>query len=176
MIIDLLFLLVAGFGFFRGYNSGILRTVFWGLSILIGLFTAMRYSVPFTNALQRIFNVEHPFMFIAGFLLAFILTMFLIRMIARILEKLLENLNINIINKLAGGIVFSTFTILIYSLVLWFLVQANMVSESKRSESFTYPFLKTFPEQSKDLAKKLEPVLRDFWRKSGEAMNQSQEQ
>ncbi len=174
MIIDLLFLLVAGFGFFRGYNSGILRTVFWGLSILIGLFVAMRYSVPFSNALQRIFNVEHSFMFIAGFLLAFIISMFLIRMIARIIEKLLENLNINIINKLAGGVVFSTFTILIYSLILWFLVQANMISETKRSESFTYPFLETFPEQSRELIKKLEPVLRDFWQTSGEAMNKDQ--
>lgn len=173
MIIDLIFLFAAGFGFYRGYNSGILKTIFTGLSLLVGLFVAMRYSVPFSEALGRIFDVDHPFMFIAGFLLAFILSMFAIRMLAQVLEKLLENLNVNIINKLAGGIVFSTLLILLYSVVLWFLVEADLVSNAKINESFTYPYIETFPEQSRELIKNVEPIIQDFWQSSGEAMEKN---
>jgi membrane protein required for colicin V production len=170
MIIDLLFLLVAGYGFYRGYNSGILRTVFVALSILVGLFIAMRYSVPFTHTLQNIFKVEHAFMFIAGFLLAFLIAMFFIRIIARLIERLLKNLNVNFINQIAGGVVFSAALILVYSVILWFLVESSVIPRQNIEESYTYPYLESYPQQSQELFKKIQPIIRDFWQESGEAM------
>lgn len=174
MIIDILFLLVAGFGFYRGYNSGIIRTVFTVISIILGLIIAMRYAVPFSETLSRLFNVEHPFMFIVGFLLAFILSLLLVRMIARLLERVLQSLNINILNRLAGGFVFSFILILIYSVILWFLIEARLIKDIAIEESFTYPYLETFPDQSKLIFEKTKPIVREFWNNTGEAMNKDQ--
>ncbi len=170
MVIDLLFLLVAGFGFYRGYNSGILRTVFWALSFMLGLFVALRYSVGVTEVLQRLFNTEHAFMFIAGFMLSFIMAMFFVRIVARLLEKLLQDLNVNMINRLAGAVVYSFFLTLMYSFILWVLVEAQALSQTQINESFTYAYLERFPMQSMELWEKIQPVIRDFWQESGEVM------
>jgi len=176
MIIDLLFLLVAGFGFYKGYNSGILRTVFWVLSFMLGLFVALRYSVGVTEVLQRLFNTDHSFMFIAGFILSFMMAMFFVRMLAKLLEKLLQDLNVNVINRLAGAAVYSFILTLIYSFILWILVEAQALSKTQINESFTYPYLKTFPAQTREFWDNMQPVFRDFWQESGEVMKNSEQQ
>lgn len=176
MVIDLLFLLVAGFGFYKGYNSGILKTVFWILSFLLGLFVALRYSVGVTDVLQRLFNTDHAFMFIAGFILSFIMAMFFVRMLAKLLEKLLQDLNINAINRLAGAAVYSAVLLLIYSFILWVLVEARALSQTQINESFTYPYLESFPAHTRELWEKIQPVFRDFWQESGEVIKNTEQQ
>ena len=171
MVIDIIFAIVAGYGFYLGFSRGIIQTLFGILSILFGLLAAFRFGPFATNVLESTFNSNNPMMFIAGFLLAFVLTMVLIRMFARGIEGVLETTNINILNQAAGGILTAGGLILVYSTLLWFANASHILNEDAKKQSITYQYIDEFPTKVWALGKQLKPTFEDFWDHSIEFMD-----
>lgn len=174
MAIDIIFVIVAGYGFYLGFSRGIIKTVFTILSIMFGLMAAMRFAKPMTDFLENAFNNHNPLMFIAGFLLTFILTMFLIRLIARAIEGFLETANINVINQIAGGMLLAGIFILLYSVILWFTDQTGAIGEAKE-QSITYDYLEEYPEYVWDFGRKIQPHIKEFYEQSQTFMDRLEE-
>jgi uncharacterized membrane protein required for colicin V production len=170
-MIDLFFAIFAGYGFFLGFTKGIIRTVFTILSYLFGLLAAFKLSPAVTRFLETALSNENPLLFIAGFLIAFFGTMLLFRFISRALSQGLESANINIINQVAGGALLASIMTLLYSLVLWFLVESHIVKDESREASVTYPFLAEYPKVAWNLIEKLKPTLMEFWDNSVDFMD-----
>ncbi len=166
MIIDIIFLIIALWGFYQGYSRGIIKTVFTVFSIVFGLMIAFKLTPAATRFLETAFNTTNALTFIAGFLLVFVLTMIIIRMTARFLEKSLEAAQINIINKFAGGVLLLSIYTLIYSWLLWFGSQAHIITEQTSKESISYPMLREFPGKMKVAFNFLKPGFQDFWHES----------
>jgi uncharacterized membrane protein required for colicin V production len=164
MAIDIIFVIVAAYGFYLGYSRGIIQTVFTVLSILFGLMAAVRFAKPMTDFLEDAFS-PNPLMFIAGFLLVFVLTMFLIRLIARTVEGFLKTANINVINQIAGGMLLAALFIMLYSVILWFGDQTGALKEAKET-SITYDYLEEYPEYVWGVGKKIQPYIIDFYEES----------
>ncbi len=163
MMIDLFFAIFAGYGFFLGFTKGIIRTVFTVLSYAIGLLAAFKLSPAATRFLETALGSENPLLFVAGFLIAFFGTMLLIRFISRALSEGLESANINIINQVAGGALLAAVLTLLYSLVLWFLVESRIIKEEVKDTSMTYPFLMEYPKVAWNALGKVKPVFMEFW-------------
>ena len=171
MVIDIIFAILAAYGFYLGFSRGIIQTIFTILSILFGLMAAFKFGPYMTQFLETAFNNDHPLMFIAGFLLAFVLTMFLIRLFARGLEGILEKANINIVNQVAGGLLLSGLMILLYSVILWFGDKSHLIDNATKRQSITYTYLEGFPQEVWKLGKTVKPVFEDFWDHSVEFMD-----
>lgn len=171
MMIDIFFLIVAGYGFFLGFTKGIIQTVFTILSYLFGLLAAFKLSPAMTKFLETATGSNHPLLFIAGFLMAFFGTMLLIRFISRALSEGLESANINIINQAAGGALLASILTLIYSLLLWFAVESHIVKDETLGDSVTYPYLKDYPKVAWNVIGKLKPSFMEFWDKSVDFMD-----
>jgi len=162
MIIDIVFAIVAAYGFYLGFSKGIIKTVFTVLSVLFGLMAAFKFSPAMTDFLESTFS-SHPMMFLVGFLLSFVLTMVFIRMIARFLEGALETANINILNQLAGGLLLTSLLVLMYSAILWFGNQSRLIDQQTKDDSITYDYLEQYPQEVWKVAKGLGPTLENFW-------------
>lgn len=171
MMIDLFFAIFAGYGFFLGFTKGIIRTVFTILSYVFGLLAAFKLSPAVTRFLETALSSENPLLFIAGFLIAFFGTMLLFRFISRALSQGLQSANINIINQVAGGALLAAIMTLLYSLLLWFLVESHIVKDESREASVTYPFLAEYPKVAWNVLGKLKPTLMEFWDNSVEFMD-----
>lgn len=171
MAIDIIFIAVAGFGFYVGFSRGIIQTIFTVLSFLIGIMAAVKFSPAMTRFLETAFDNDSAFMFLAGFLLTFVLTMLLIRMVARGLEGVLEAGGVNIINQLAGGMLLALLNTLLFSVLLWFADQSRLISQPVKTESRTYEYLEDFPGYVWNAGKVLRPTFEDFWDHIVEFMN-----
>ena len=163
MVIDLVFVIMALFGFYTGYTRGIIQTVFTFGSIFVGLLIAFKFAQHMTDFLSDMFNSDNPLMFVAGFLLSFVLTMVLIRMVARGLESILKTAHLNVVNKIIGGMFLSGVFILILSVLTWFGDEAHLIDSSTKQQSMTYPYMQQYPTQVKDVAYKLKPTFISFW-------------
>jgi membrane protein required for colicin V production len=166
MMIDILFLLVAGWGFYQGYSRGIIKTVFTAFSIVFGLMVAFKFTPAATRFLETAFHSNSPLNFIGGFLLAFVLTMIIIRMLAQFLERLLQSANINIINQTAGGILLASLYTFVFSLLIWFGDQAHIITPENSKGSMTYQQLRAFPSKMKGVYEYIKPGFQDFWHES----------
>lgn len=174
-MIDIFFLISAGYGFFMGFYQGVIRTVFTILSYVFGFLAAFKLAPAATQFLETASGTEHPLMFVAGFLVAFFGTMLLIRFLSRALSEGMEAANVNIINQMAGGALLAAIMTLVYSLVLWFLVEAHIVTEEHTRNSITYPLLESYPAQVWSVAKAIQPTLAEFWDHSIEFMDRVEE-
>ena len=163
MIIDIFCVVFAGYGFYLGFNKGIIQTVFTIFSYLIGLMAAFKFSPAMTDFLESTFNSQHPLMFIAGFLSTLVLTIVLIRLLARTIEGVLKSTNINIFNQIAGGALLALFMVLAFSILIWFGDKSKIIEETTKMQSVTYPLLQNLPAQVWEFARGLQPMFEDFW-------------
>ncbi|MBK6949156.1 MAG: CvpA family protein [Haliscomenobacter sp.] len=103
MVIDIILVIVAVYGFYVGYTRGIIKTIFSVLAIAVGIIAALRFSPAVTDFLKQMFNETSPLMFVAGLILTFALTMMFLKLLGRGFEGLLEAANINVINQPWAG-------------------------------------------------------------------------
>ena len=175
MAIDIMCLLFVVGGFYMGYSKGIIKTVFSVIGLLFGALAAFKFAPAMTQFLETSFNSTNPLMFLAGFALSFVLAMFLIRLVARGLEGAFKTANINVLNQLAGGVLFAALMTVLFSVLLWFGEQAHLVNQEARLTSKTYPILKEVPGKARVAFERVRPVFRDFWDQSLDMMDRLEE-
>ena len=163
MVIDIICLLFAAYGFYLGFSKGIIKTVFTLISIVFGLIAAAKFGPTVTDFLQSTLNYYHGLMFLVGMLVAFGIVWLLIRILANSLEGILESGNVNIINQAIGGGVMALLLVSLFSVLVLFGDKARIIDKQTKVESITYNFLEAMPERMIAGSKKLKPVFEDFW-------------
>lgn len=176
MWIDIVFLLMAGYAFYRGYQAGIIRVVLLGVSVLIALLLAMRFAGPVTVLLQDLFRSDHSLFFLGGFLLTFLIVIGLIRWTGGLLEKGLGAVRLNVVNKGVGGLLFATGATLILSTLLGLLDKADIIPQEAKRHSMTWGLLATVPEQAVRAYEGVRPILADFWDETRDAIESNHEE
>ncbi len=175
MVLDLIVLIIAIYGFYLGYSRGIIKTVFYVISLLFGFIAAVKFAPSTTQLLTDIFNYKSPLMYLAGFLLCLVVTILLIRMFAKFLEGVLKTAHINFVNKFFGGILLGSFLMLLLSQVFWLGEQANLITAENSADSKSYPYLRQMPDEAKKIADLLQPSFESFWEQSLEFIDELEE-
>ena len=171
MLIDIIVAIVISLGFYLGYSRGLIKTVFDSLSLVVGILAALKLSPIVINILQEIIKTSPAVTFLLGVVITFIGVMALIRFIGKKLEDMLEAVNINIINKFAGGALQGLFFAYLLSLIFWLVNSLNVLNTGTKAASITYPMLEQLPEKGKAVYASLKPVFKGFWDKTIEAMD-----
>lgn len=171
MIIDLFVAIVIALGFYLGYSRGLIKTVFDSLSLVIGILAALKLSPLVINILQSIIKTTPALTFILGVVITFIGVMALIRFLGKKLEDMLEAININFVNKIAGGALQGLFFAYLLSLALWMLNSLSVLNLEAKNASITYSMLEPLPEKGKAVFASLKPVFKSFWDKTIETMD-----
>ena len=168
MAIDIVFLTVFAYGFWVGYSRGIIGTVFNFAAYIFGFVLAFKITPTTTNILEALLHSDNPSMFIAAFIVNLVFIMFVLRQAARGMESAFRAFYLGVINQTLGGVLMAGIGIVIYSVLIWFLVQVRFLNDLTLSESRSYPFLKDLPGKAKDVALRTKPFAEDVW---GSSMN-----
>ncbi|MFZ1752052.1 MAG: CvpA family protein [Saprospiraceae bacterium] len=171
MILDIVVAIVISLGFYLGYTRGLIKTVFDSLSLVVGIVAALKLSPIIIGILQEVIKTSPAITFLLGVVITFIGVMALIRFIGKKLEDMLEAVNINFINKIAGGGIQALFFAYILSLGLWLINSINVLKPETKAASITYSLLEPLPEKGKAIFSSLKPVFKGFWDKTLEAMD-----
>lgn len=163
MAIDIVCLAVFGFGFIKGYRLGIIGTVFNILAYLFGAIVAYKMAPITVVIIERLFEENNPLVFPAAFVINLLFIVFLLRTAARSIEGALSAMYINVVNSIAGGVLSGYLTVLIFSILLWFVDKAQLLSPDEVSRSATYPYLERMPGQARNTFTRLRPLAEDFW-------------
>lgn len=171
MVLDVMFFIFAGTGFWLGYNRGIISTVLTVFSYFFGAIVAIKFSDGMTKFLQTTFNDDSALYYVAGLLLSFVLAMFLIRLLARGLEGILKAGNVNIINQLFGGALLGGVLLVLYSFLLQFGDSADVIDKKTKLESITYPYMQEVPDQAMVLVSQVTPMFKQFWNNTKDVLD-----
>lgn len=166
MPIDLICLVAFFYGFWRGYNQGIISTVFNVLAYVFGIVLAFKMTPTATNVLSQLFHSNNPMMFLAAFIVNVVFIMFVLRQAAKGFEGIFRSLYIGVINQAVGGAIMGMVGVLIFSVLIWFADKAGMLNEQTIAESRTYPYLKELPGKARVAAERFKPFMVEAWETS----------
>ncbi len=171
MLLDVIVAIVVSLGFYLGYSRGLIKTVFDSLSLVVGILAALKLSPIVIGILQEIIKTSPAVSFLLGVVITFIAVMALIRFVGKKMEDMLEAVNINFVNKVAGGVVQGLFFAYILSLALWLVNSLNVLKPEVKAASITYVLMEPLPEKGKAVFASLKPIFKGFWDKTVEAMD-----
>ncbi|MBN8681997.1 MAG: CvpA family protein [Chitinophagales bacterium] len=164
MPIDIIFLAVLGYGFWIGYNRGIISTVMNILLYAFGITLSFKLTPVTTNILERLFNTDNPSLFMAAFIVNMALLMFVMRQAVNAVEGALRVAYLGFFNRALGGALVGGFGVLIYSVLIWFLVKVHFLNDATLRESRMYErVLEPLPGQAKSAADRMLPYAQDIW-------------
>ena len=175
MYIDIVLGVLLAYGFYLGYSRGIIKTAFAVVSLLVAVLAAMKLSPLMIGFLDNLLDWDPRLIVITGFVTTFIVVVIAIRYIGKAIEKLLKSLEINFVNKIAGGVVMSAVFLLLFSSLIWFMDETRLLTERSKEASITYPLIRPIPQGMAQLGQKVKPFFQSFWNKTADAMDQIRE-
>jgi membrane protein required for colicin V production len=164
MWIDVCFLILFVYGFWQGWSQGIIGTIFNLAIYVFGIVLAYKMAPLMSTVLEKIFDSHHPVMFVAGFAANFLVIYVIVQMASGGIENLIHGAYLGVFNRALGGVFIAAFYVLLFSILLWFGSQAQVIDAATTSKSMTYePLLKELPGRAKALVVRFKPLAFNIW-------------
>src|SRR2546421_156594 len=141
MLIDIIFAILMLMALFKGLSRGLVVALFSLLSFFIGLAAAIKLSALVAVHLQDNIDLTGKWLPVISFLLVFLLVVFLVRLGARWIEKTIEFVWLGWLNRLLGVIFYAALYIMIFSILLFYATEINLIKPGTIATSKTYSFI-----------------------------------
>jgi uncharacterized membrane protein required for colicin V production len=163
MWLDIVFVVILAYGFWQGWSQGIVETILTICIYLFGIVAAYKMAPVTLPLVENIARSNHPILFVVAFGANFLLLYVLIRFATESIENVLHGAYLGTFNRLLGGVLVGGFYVLLLSILVWFLVQANGLGEETKRTSLSYKIMKDMPGVAKGIAVRLQPHASDSW-------------
>lgn len=163
MIIDVIFFGIFVYTFYVGFSRGIIKTVFTAFSVAVGLLSAIKLTPFVASYLGAALVASSMIIYILSFILTFGFVMLLFKLGAGLVEKFIDAADLQMMNKFAGGLLFSALGVLVYSGLLIFFKKAQLLTPDSVSTSAFFPYLEVFPSKIATITTKIFPFLESLW-------------
>ena len=163
MILDVIALILLMAAIVKGMRNGIVVAVFSFFSFAIGLAAALKLSAVVATRLSASTNLSQKWLPVLAFILVFFAVALLVRFGAKAIEAALKLAMLGWLNKLGGILFYLLLYLLIFSVVLFYGRQLDIIKPEMAELSFSYPFIYPLaPELMSGLSVVL-PFLKDMF-------------
>lgn len=142
MIIDVIFCILLVIAIIKGFQKGFLLAVFSLVAFIIGLAAAIKLSTVVAGYIGQEVKVSDKWLPVISFIVVFIIVMILVRLGATLIEKAFEVARLGWLNRLAGILLFVILYTLIYSVLLFYADQIQLLKRETINSSATYNYIK----------------------------------
>lgn len=163
MVIDIILLIVSVYFFYLGFSRGIIRIISVVISVFLGFSFAMNFSEFTQNFLRNAIIIDEGILPTISFIITFLVGIMAIRLFATFLEGIVDAADLEVLNKFAGGLIFGSLGILVYSGILIFLERSQLLNDEILKLSRYYPWLRAYPENFSYVISTFFPILDGLW-------------
>lgn len=140
MFIDILCVLILGYGFYVGYTKGFVMAIFSAIAWMVGLLAALKLTDIGSGLIRDWTDSKSPYIPVFTFIFIFIGVTILVILFGRLIDNIITVAQLGIFNKIAGGIMKATLFLLLFSVLLWILNQASVLTPEVKAKSYLYPY------------------------------------
>ncbi len=140
MLIDILCVIIVGFGFYRGYQKGLIIVIFTVLAWFIGLIGALKFASVGAVYMRDNWNIDSNYNPVISFVLIMTAIGFIVFFMGKVLEKMIDMAQLGTVNKVLGALLKSGTYLLLFSTLLWILNQAGVISPETKAQSKLYNY------------------------------------
>lgn len=163
MIIDLILGVIILIAIFKGYQRGLIIGLFSLVSVIIGLAAAMKLSTVVAGYIGEAVNVSDEWLPVISFAIVFIVVVLLIRLGANAIERTVEVVMLGWLNKLGGIIFYVAIYTVVFSVLLFYAEQVNLVRPETIEKSISYSFVQPWGPRVINSVGSIVPLFRDMF-------------
>lgn len=163
MLVDILFALVLGYGFYLGFSERVIRTFSLGVLVILALLVSINLAPIISNFLSPRLNVDGGIVFFVGLLGSFFVGVIAIRMILSWIEGMVSKENVSLATQLGSGLIMGSLLLVVYGLGIQAFDKLSGIDKRTKKESLTYEFAHDFPNIAKRSITSVQPVAQEFW-------------
>lgn len=161
MILDIVFALIVIASFYNGYSKGIIYSVLSLVAIVLGIIIAMNFSSMVSVWLNTQFNIPQLIMPTLSFILVLVAVVLAVRLVAYITEKFLKTIMLNIVNKVAGGVLWVVIASMLFSLLVFLISKTGIFTQDLITKSYSYKYIMPMGPFTLETLQTLIPYLQE---------------
>lgn len=163
MILDLLFAVIIVLAIFKGYQRGLIVGLFSFVAVIIGLAAAMKLSAVAAGYIGKAVKISQEWLPVVSFIVVFIAVVLLIRLGANAIEKTVEVVLLGWVNKLGGILLYVAIYTIVFSVLLFYAEQTQLITPEAIKQSTTYLFIQPWGPKAINSVGAVIPVFKDMF-------------
>jgi MFS family permease len=171
MIVDILFAVCVGYGFYLGFKNEPLNRIFNFLPFLIGFLVGIYLGPILYDKLAGLWGSDGVWIFVLSFILCAFVGWSFSKYLAEMFLKAAKNMKIKKPEKLLNGITVSFLLSIVFSGLISFFNKAEIISPKLKETSISLALLESLPIKLKASMKRMQPGFREFYEKSNTVIN-----
>jgi membrane protein required for colicin V production len=141
MLLDIILLVLLILAVIKGYQRGLIVGVFSLIAIIVGLAAAIKLSTVVAEYIGKAVKISDTWLPVISFAVVFILVVLLIRFGANMLQKTVEIALLGWVNRLGGILLYIAIYLIVYSVILFYVEQVNLIQPATIQNSVSYTFI-----------------------------------
>lgn len=163
MIIDIIYAVLLILAAIKGFSRGLIIGIFSFIAVIIGLAAAMKLSTVVAGYIGSAVKVSDQWLPIISFIVVFIIVLLLVRLGANALEKTVEIAMLGWLNKLGGVLFYAAIYTIVFSIILFYAEQINIIKPETIEKSVTYSFVQPWGPKAINAFGAIIPIFKDMF-------------
>ncbi len=138
MLIDIIYALILLLALIYGFKKGVIHSVVTLVALIIGIMAAVHFSQVAAVYIDKWFNVSSKYLPLISFVAVFVLIYLIFRLIEEALEGFFKLLKMNLLNQIAGALVWGLVWTLLYSTILFYLNNMQLIAADAKTDSIIF--------------------------------------
>ncbi len=160
MGIDIVLILICVYAVWKGWNKGLILSVFSILAWLVGLLFALQFSAHMATFVAQTIGIKNLYAPLIAFAGVFVITAVLTYLLGRLLEQVAVWAQLGLLNRLLSILLRAMVYIFVFSSLVWLVNQAGLLSPEYKARSHTAQFLINFAQCGMEYIEKWLPALQ----------------
>lgn len=163
MTIDIILIVALIFAIIKGYQRGLIVAVFSVLAFIIGIAAAMKLSTVVAGYVGKSVKVSDHWLPVISFAVVFLIVVLLVRWGALLIQKSVQFAMLGWINRLGGILLYIGLFIVIFSVLIFYAEQVNLIKPETKNASVTYSYIQPWGPKVIDGFGKIIPVFKGMF-------------
>ncbi|MBX7107272.1 MAG: CvpA family protein [Chitinophagales bacterium] len=163
MWIDIIWLMLAFYGCWKGWTNGLILSIFTLLAWGIGLLAAVKLSTVAATALHEQLHITSAYLPVISYVLVFVVIALVIYLVGKSLEKIFELAHIGFVNRISGVIMYVAVYTVLFSVFIWLLDQVELITPYVKQQSKMYAAINSISGFMIEQASSFTPVVKNLF-------------
>jgi len=164
MILDLILAVIIVLAIIKGFRRGLIVGLFSLIAIVIGLAAAIKLSAVVAGYIGKAVKISDQWLPIISFAVVFFIVVLLVRLGANAIQKMVETVMLGWINRLGGIIFYIAIYTTIFSVLLFYAEQLQIIKPATKEKSITYSYVQPLGPKAINAIGTVVPVFKDMFK------------
>ena len=148
---------------FKGLSKGLIVAVFSFLAFIIGLAAALKLSTAMADYIGENVAVSQRWLPFIAFFVVFIIVVLLVRLGAKLIQGAVQMVMLGWLNRIGGVVFYILIYFFIFSILLFYAVQLNLLKEPTTKASVTYSIIQPFAPKLLSILGSVIPFFKNMF-------------